>query len=45
MKLGWVLFGSNKNNKTLNVNTFSKESNLDEMVSTFWEIESYGVSE
>ena len=45
MKLGWVLFGSNKNNKTLTVNTFSKESNLDEMVSTFWEIESYGVSE
>ena len=33
-KLGWVLFGENKNNKTLNVKIFSK----------FWEVRSYGVS-
>ena len=42
VKLGWILFGGNKN-KTLNVNAFSKECNLDEMVSKFWEIESDGV--
>ena len=40
-KLAWVLFGGNKNNKTLNVNAFSKECNLDKVVSKFWEIESY----
>ena len=44
MKLGWVIFGGNKNNKTLRVNAFSTECNFDE-VSKFWEIESYGVSE
>ena len=31
VKLGWILFGGNKN-KTFNVNAFSKECNLDEMV-------------
>ena len=40
-KLGWALFGGNKNKKTLNVNAFSKEGNLDKMVLKFWEIESY----
>ena len=44
-KLGWVIFGGNKSNRMLSVNTFSTECNLDEMVSKFWEIESYGVSE
>ena len=44
-KLGWVLFGGNKNNKSLNVNAFSKECRLFAMVSKFWEIESYGVSD
>ena len=46
-KLGWVIFGGNKNNKTLSVNAFSTECNLDEMalVSKFWEIESHGVFE
>ena len=44
-KLGWVLFGGNKNKKTLNVITFSQECNLDKLVSKFWEIESYGLSE
>ena len=44
-KLGWVIFGGNKNNETLSVNAFSTECILDEMVSKFWEIESYGVSE
>ena len=44
-KLGWIIFGGNKNSKTLSVNAFSTECNLDEMVSKFWEIESYGVSE
>ena len=41
----WVLFAGNKNNKTLRVNAFSTDSNIDEMVSKFWEIESYGLSE
>ena len=45
MKLGWVIFGGNKNkNKTFSANAFSKECNLDEMVSKFCEIESCGVS-
>ena len=44
-KLGWVIFGGNKNNKTLSVNAFSTECNLDEMVSKFCEIKWYGVSE
>ena len=44
-KLGWVIFGGSKKNETLSVNVFSKECNLDEMVSTFWEIEWYDVSE
>ena len=44
-KLGWIIFGENKNNRTLSVNEFSTECNLDEMVSKFWEIESYGVPE
>ena len=44
-KLGWIIFGENKNNRTLSVNEFSTECNLDEMVSKFWEIESHGVSE
>ena len=42
-KLVWVLFGGNKNNKLLNVNAFSKKYNLYEMVSKFWEIESYSI--
>ena len=44
-KLCWVIFGGNKKNKTVSVNAFSTECNLDEMVSKFWEIEWYGVSE
>ena len=44
-KLGWVVFGGKKNNETLNVITFSQECNLDKLVSKFWEIESYGLSE
>ena len=44
-KLGWVIFGGNKNNETLSVNALLTECNLDEMVSKFREIESYGVSE
>ena len=44
-KLGWVIFGGNKNNKTLSANAFSTECNLDKMVSKFWEIESYGIYE
>ena len=34
-KLGWVIFGGNKNNKKLSANAFSTECNLDEMVSKF----------
>ena len=46
MKLGWVIFGGNKNeNKRFGANAFSKECNLDEMVSKFCEIKSCGVSE
>ena len=37
-KLGWVIFGGNKNNKTLGANAFSTECNLDKMVSKFWEM-------
>ena len=45
-KLGWVIFGGNKNrNKMLSVNVFPEECNLDEMVSKFWDIKSYGVSQ
>ena len=44
-KLRWLIFGGSKKNETLNVNAFSTECNLDEMVSTFWEIEWYDVSE
>ena len=44
-KFGWVMFGGNKNNKTLSINAFSTECNLDEMVLKFLKIESYGVSE
>ena len=35
MKLGWVMFGGNKNNKTLSVDAFSKECNLNKIVSKF----------
>ena len=45
MKLDWVMFGGNKNNKTWSVDAFSKECNLDEMVSKFWKIEFYCLSE
>ena len=44
-KLGWVIFGGNKYNKKLSLNAFSTECTLDDMVSKFWEIESYGGSE
>ena len=40
--LDWVIFDGNKNNKTLSVRN-SREYNLDEIVSKFCEIESYGV--
>ena len=44
-KLGWVIFVGNKNKKTSSANAFSKEFNLDQVVSEFWKIEWNGVSE
>ena len=45
-KLGWVIFGGRQDNdKYLNINTFSNEIDLGNMVSKFWQMESYGVSE
>ena len=45
-KLGWVIFwGRQNNNKYPNKNAFSNEFDLGKMVSKFWQMESYGVSE
>ena len=45
-KLGGVILGGRQNNnKYPNISTFSNEFDLGNMVSKFWQIESYGVSE
>ena len=45
-KPGWVIFGGRQNNnKYPNINAFSNEFDLVNMVSKFWQIESHGVSE
>ena len=44
-KLGWVILVGNKNKKTSSANAFSKEFNLDQVVSEFWKIEWNGVTE
>ena len=45
-KLGWAFLGNTNNtNKYLNINAFSKEFDPENIVSKFWQIESYGVFE
>ena len=45
-KLGWVILGGHQNNnKYPNINVFSNEFGLGNMVSKFLQIRSYGVSE
>ena len=44
-KLGWVIFAGRQNdNKYPNINTFCNEFDLGNMVSKFWQIESFDVS-
>ena len=45
-KLGWVIFGERQNtNEYSNIKAFFKEFDPENIVSKFWQIESYGVLE